>query len=122
MYVHLSSYITIDGLKTYNGAGNLGTGVSVRTSPHVTVRNVVTGNHAALGIFTSFSDYILVENNDVFGSPSQSDALIYISNTTHHSIVRGNLIHDNGTLALHYNGDQYASPEEDGSGNIYYTG
>lgn len=120
VYVHFSSYIIIDGLKAYNGAGALGTGLSIGTSPHVTIRNVLAGNSSWVGIYTGFADYFTVENCETYGSADQHG--IYIANTTHYPTVRRNLIHDNNEAGLHMNGDQYTDPETSGTGMVLYTG
>jgi parallel beta-helix repeat protein len=100
MYVGSSSYILLDGLRAFNANR---AAVRVTVSNHVTVRNGVYGNNTTWGIFTDFSDDLLLENNECFGSKQQHG--IYVSNTCVRPTVRGNRIHDNASAGLHMNGD-----------------
>ena len=65
IFVTFSSYIVVDGLRSF-GANRAA--VRVDQSPNVTIRNGVFGNNATWGIFTDFSDDLLIENNECFGS------------------------------------------------------
>jgi parallel beta-helix repeat protein len=88
--VTFSSHVVIDGLRSYQANR---AAVRVDNSPRVTIRNGVFGNNATWGIFTDFSDDLLLENNECFGSVEQHG--IYVSNSGDRPIVRGNRVHDN---------------------------
>ncbi len=96
--VNYSSWITLDGLRSY-GAGRAG--VRVTVSPHVTIRNGVWGNNTRWGIFTGYSDDLLIERNECFGSRTEHG--IYVSNAGDRPIVRDNWVHDNRAAGIQFN-------------------
>ncbi len=98
--ISLSSYIVIDGLTSFNANR---AAVRIDQSPHVTAKNGKFGNNTTWGIFTDFSDYLDLENNECYGSVQQHG--IYVSNTCTNPIVRGNRCHDNYGSGIHMNGD-----------------
>lgn len=55
-----------------------------------------------LGIFTSWNDGLLIENNAVSGT---YDSGIYVSNSARNYVVRGNDVSDCGGNGIHNNGD-----------------
>lgn len=102
------AYWVIEGLDVAN-APNWGIdirGNEENHSHHITVRgNAVHDNglsSGVTGIFTAFSDYILVENNESYGNGEHG---VYLSNSGDHSVVRGNRLHHNVNCGLHMNGD-----------------
>jgi parallel beta-helix repeat protein len=95
-----SSHVVIDGLRSYQANR---AAVRVDNSPHVTIRNGVFGNNATWGIFTDFSDDLLLENNECFGSVEQHG--IYVSNSGDRPVVRGNRVHDNHSSGIQLNAD-----------------
>jgi PKD repeat protein len=95
-----STYIVIDGLTSFNANR---AAMRIDQCPHITVRNCTFGNNATWGLFTDFSDYLLIENNNCYGSVVQHGC--YVSNTCTGPIVRGNQFHDNYGCGLHMNGD-----------------
>jgi len=103
IFVTYSSHIVLDGLHSFNANR---AAVRVDQSPQVTVRNGVYGNNAVWGIFTDFSDDLLLENNDCYGSRAEHG--IYVSNSGDRPRVRGNRLHDNARCGLHMNGDVWA--------------
>ncbi len=106
--VNYSSWISLDGLRSA-GAGRAG--VRVTVSPHVTVRNGVYGNNARWGIFTGYSDDLLIEGNECFGSRTEHG--IYVSNAGDRPVVRGNWVHDNNAAGIQFN-----SETDDGSDGL----
>jgi hypothetical protein len=95
-----STYVIIDGLHS-SGANR--SAMRIDQCAHITVRNCVFGNNTMWGIFTDFSDFLLLEGNECFSSQQQHG--IYVSNTCNAPTVRGNLLHDNSANGLHMNGD-----------------
>ena len=103
IFVTFSSYVVVDGLRSF-GANRAA--LRVDQSPNVTVRNCVFGNNATWGIFTDFSDDLLIETNETYGSVSEHG--IYVSNSGDRPIVRGNRSHDNRAAGIHVNADIFS--------------
>ncbi len=100
IFVTFSSYVAIDGLSSF-GANRAA--VRVDQSPNVSVRNGVFGNNFRWGIFTDFSDDLLIENNECYGS--QNEHGIYVSNSGDRPVLRGNRVHDNVASGIQLNAD-----------------
>lgn len=100
IFVTYSSFIVIDGLTSFNANR---AAVRIDNSPNVTVQNGIFGNNAEWGIFTDFSDYLLIQNNECYGSVAQHG--IYVSNSGDWPVVRGNLLHDNAGAGVQLNAD-----------------
>jgi len=100
IFVTFSSYIVLDGLRSFNANR---AGVRIDNSPNVTVQNGVYGNNAEWGIFTDFSDHLLIRNNECYGSVAQHG--IYVSNSGDWPIVRANWLHDNAGAGVQLNAD-----------------
>jgi fibronectin type 3 domain-containing protein len=100
IFVTYSSYVVLDGLTSSNANR---AAVRIDNSPNITVRRGVFGNNATWGIFTDFSDNLLLEQNECYGSKSQHG--IYVSNTCVNPAIRNNRLHDNYACGLHMNGD-----------------
>jgi parallel beta-helix repeat protein len=100
IFVTFSSYITIDGLRSFNANR---AAVRIDNSPNITVQNGVFGNNATWGIFTDFSDHLLLQYNECYGSVTQHG--IYVSNSGDWPIVRGNRLHDNAGAGVQLNAD-----------------
>lgn len=98
------SYIVIDGFTINNDAGTIGrAGIRSVQNSHVIIRNNIVDGCNNWGIFTSHSDYILIENN--VASHSHKQHGIYVSNTCIRPTVRFNRIFGNRNCGLHLNGD-----------------
>ncbi len=95
-----STYVVIDGLRSFSANRSA---VRIDQCAFITIRNGVFGNNATWGIFTDFSDNLLLEGNECYSSGTQHG--IYVSNTCTGAVVRGNLLHDNFANGLHMNGD-----------------
>jgi parallel beta-helix repeat protein len=100
IFVTSSSYIVLDGLRSFNANR---AAVRIDHSPYVTVQNGVFGNNAEWGIFTDFSDHLLIQNNECYGSVMQHG--IYVSNSGDWPVVRGNRLHDNAMAGVQLNAD-----------------
>jgi parallel beta-helix repeat protein len=93
------SYWIIDGLESAN---SLKYGIDVRITDHITVRNCYVHNSAVTGIFTAFSNFPLIENNQ---SASNGEHGVYHSNSGDNPTIRGNNLHHNANAGIHMNGD-----------------
>ena len=100
IFITYSSYIVIDGLRSFNATRGA---VRVDESPRVTIRNSVFGNNTKWGIFTDFSDDLLIEGNECYGSEQEHG--IYVSNSGDRPVVRGNRVHDNIASGIQLNAD-----------------
>ena len=100
IFITWSSYITIDGLRSFNANR---AAIRVDESPHVTIRNCVLGNNGVWGIFTDFSDDLLIEDNETYGSVDEHG--IYASNSGDRPVIRGNRVYNNRGNGIHVNGD-----------------
>jgi hypothetical protein len=95
-----TSYIVIEGFVV---SGVDRAGIRSVQNDHVIIRNNQTDQNGRWGIFTGFSDDLLIENN--VASRSQLEHGVYVSNSTVRPIVRGNVIWGNRGAAIHMNGD-----------------
>jgi parallel beta-helix repeat protein len=100
IFITFSSFLVVDGLNSSNAPR---AAVRIDQSPNITVRNGRFGPNATWGIFTDFSDDLLIENNECFGSQTQHG--IYVSNSGDRPVVRGNRCHDNAAAGIHMNAD-----------------
>jgi parallel beta-helix repeat protein len=100
IFVTYSSFIVLTGLHAFNANR---AAIRIDNSPNVTVRNGVYGTNYMWGIFTDFSDNLLIENNECYGSVIQHG--IYVSNSCVDPVIRGNVVHDNFGAGIHMNGD-----------------
>jgi parallel beta-helix repeat protein len=113
-----TSYITIDGFTITNpSSGGTITRAGIRTvnGDGVIIRNNSADNAGKWGIFTSHSNYVLIENN--ITSHSQSEHGIYVSNACTGPIVRRNTVFGNRGAGIHMNGDL----SQGGDGLITYA-
>lgn len=103
VYIEASSYVTWENIRIQDAPR---AGLRVSVSNHVTIRNNVFANNARWGLFTDFSDDLLIEGNESFGATIEHG--IYFSNSGDRPTIRGNVIHDNYANGLHMNGDIYS--------------
>ncbi len=103
VYIEASSYVTWENIRIQEAPR---AGLRVSVSDHVTIRNNVFANNARWGLFTDFSDDLLIEGNESFGATIEHG--IYFSNSGDRPTIRGNVIHDNYANGLHMNGDIYS--------------
>jgi hypothetical protein len=82
-------------------------GIDVRVTDRITVRGNHVHDSALTGIFTAFSNYVLIENNQTDHNHEHG---IYQSNGSTHPTIRGNNSHDNSSAGIHMNGDITEAP------------
>ena len=86
VFVTYSSYVVIDGWTVRDAPR---AGMRIDASHHVTVRNGTFADNGRWGIFTDFSDDLLIENNHAYGSKLEHG--IYQSNSGDRPTIRGNV-------------------------------
>jgi len=101
-------YITLEGFTIQNAAR---AGIRISCAHHVTVRKCILTRNGTWGIFTDYSNYSLLENNEC--SYSGDEHGIYVSNSSDFSIIRGNRVHHNSSSGIQINADPSM---EDGDG------
>jgi len=99
------AYLVVDGFRSF-GANRAA--LRVQGGHHVTIRNCVFGNNTTWGLFTGFSDDLLIENNECFGSTNEHG--VYVSNSGDRPIVRGNRCYNNGGAGIQLNADVNIQP------------
>ena len=97
-----SDYIVVDGLIANDALLN-GNGIRVVLSDNCIVRNCSCDNNAERGIFTGFTDDILIEYNICTNSLDEHG--IYVSNSSDRPIIRYNECYGNNNIGIHSNGD-----------------
>jgi parallel beta-helix repeat protein len=98
-----ASYVIIEGFTITNDGSIRRAGIrSVRNRGVVLRGNKVEGI-VGWGIYTSFSDGVLIENN--IATRSVKEHGIYVSNTTDRPVIRGNTVAHNSMCGIHMNGD-----------------
>ncbi|NNE27040.1 MAG: T9SS type A sorting domain-containing protein [Saprospiraceae bacterium] len=117
-----ADYIVIDGLIA-NDALNTGNGIRVVLSDNCVIRNCSCDNNAERGIFTGFTDDILIEYNVCTNSIDEHG--IYVSNSSDRPIIRYNECYGNNNIGIHMNGDLSAGgdgiiSDAEVYGNIIY--
>jgi parallel beta-helix repeat protein len=100
----VTSYWVIDGFEL---AGAPRSGVDLRFTDHVTVRNCRVHNSGRTGIFLAFSYYPLIQDNESY---SNGEHGIYQSNSGDYPTIRRNRLHHNYAAGIHMNGDRYFTP------------
>jgi hypothetical protein len=96
-------YIVIEGF-TVKGMTGGGNGIRVVLANHCVVRNCWCDHNAERGIFTGFTDDILIEHNRCSNSVDEHG--IYVSNSSDRPIVRYNECWGNNAIGIHFNGDE----------------
>ncbi|WP_170230007.1 right-handed parallel beta-helix repeat-containing protein [Polyangium fumosum] len=114
IYVWGSSHVSIEGFEIvgmpaaeHDAAGALlhrgGAGIHVQVSDHITLRHNRADDNGRWGIFASFTDDLVVEDNEC--SRSRAEHGIYASNSADRPIVRRNLLWGNRRAGIQLNGD-----------------
>ncbi len=118
--VEEADYIEINGVQAINQPRN---GIRLALANHCIVRNTYCDNNQKRGIFTGFTDDLLLEYNECSNSIDEHG--IYVSNSSDNSIIRYNICHHNHGGGIQINAD--ASQGGDGIstdpeiyGNIIY--
>ncbi len=112
-----SQHVILDGLSS-NEAPRAA--VAILYGDHVTIRHGRFADNGRWGIFSSFSDDVVVEYNEIIRSRREHG--IYLSNSGDRPIIRFNILHDNDGCGIHLNGDYGEKPEMDRSGRSLYLG
>lgn len=94
----------IDGLEVANSPKY---GIDVRVTDRITVTNNRVHDSALTGIFTAFSDHVLIEGNESYKNGEHG---IYQSNSSMYPVIRSNNVHHNGSAGIHMNGDLTQGP------------
>ena len=97
-----SDYVIVDGF-IVKDAPDPGNGIRVVTSDNCIIRNTFCDNNFNRGIFTGFTDDILIENNTCINTTREHG--IYVSNSSDRPIVRYNECYGNTKIGIHMNGD-----------------
>jgi parallel beta-helix repeat protein len=100
IFITFSSFVVVDGLRSFNANR---AALRVDQSPRITVRNCVFGQNATWGIFTDFSNDLLIENNECYGSGAEHG--IYVSNSGDRPVLRRNRCYNNRGCGIQLNAD-----------------
>ena len=95
-------YIVIDGFRVI-GMPNPGNGIRLVHADNCVVRNTFCDSNFERGIFTAFTDDILIEHNICINSVDEHG--IYVSNSSDRPIIRYNECYGNNNIGIHLNGD-----------------
>ncbi len=95
-----TSYIIIEGFEV---VGLPRAGIRSVLNHNVIIRGNSAHQNNRWGIFTGFSDDLLIENN--VATRSQTEHGIYVSNSSVRPVVRNNRIWGNRAAGIHMNGD-----------------
>ena len=95
-----ASWIIIDGFEVKDQPR---AGIRAAVSDFVTVKNNYCHNNQRWGIFTGFTDDLIVENNTC--SYSTEEHGIYVSNSSDRPIIKDNHSFNNNGCGIHMNGD-----------------
>jgi parallel beta-helix repeat protein len=99
-----ASYVTIQGFTITNTGGTITrAGIRSVTNDHAVIRDNSVDGMGRWGIFTGFSDDVLIEDN--IASHSQAEHGIYVSNSGDRPVIRGNVVFGNHNCGIHMNGD-----------------
>ena len=100
--VENANYIIIDGF-TVNDMLGAGNGIRIVVANNCVIRNCYCDGNAERGIFTGFTDDILIEHNICNNSIDEHG--IYVSNSSDRPIIRFNECYGNQGAGIHMNGD-----------------
>ncbi len=92
----------IDGFIVNNMPGSAD-GIRLVNGDFHVVRNCTTIGNGNRGIFTGFTDDILIENNECANSLMEHG--IYVSNSSDRAIIRNNVCYGNNAAGIHMNAD-----------------
>ena len=93
------AYWVIDGFEI-TGAGR--SGIDLRLTHHIVVRDNRVHGSGLTGIFTAFSDDLLIEANESYANGEHG---VYTSNSGDRPAIRDNLLHGNFAAGIHMNAD-----------------
>lgn len=95
-----ANYIEVNGVRVINQPRN---GIRLVFADNCIVRNTFCDNNFERGIFTGFTDDILLEYNECLNSIDEHG--IYVSNSSDRSIIRYNVCHHNNRGGIQINAD-----------------
>lgn len=95
-----ADYVILDGFIVNNQPRN---GIRLALANNCIVRNCRCDNNFERGIFTAFTDDIIIEYNVCSNSIDEHG--IYVSNSSDRPIVRFNECFGNNNIGIHFNGD-----------------
>ena len=95
-----ADYVVIDGFEITAATR---AGIRSVENHHVTLTNNHAHDNGRWGIFTGFSDDLLIEGNITTNSGIEHG--IYVSNSADRPVIRNNLIYGNRANGIHMNGD-----------------
>jgi parallel beta-helix repeat protein len=98
-----ASYVTVQGFTITNDGSITRAGIRAVDDQHVTIRGNRVDGMGRWGIFTGFSDDVLIVGN--VASHSQQEHGIYVSNSGDRPVIIGNLVFGNQNCGIHMNGD-----------------
>ena len=118
--VEEADYIEINGFRVINLPRN---GIRLVNAHNCIVRNNYCESNFERGIFTGFTDDILIEYNECLTSDDEHG--IYVSNSSDRSIIRYNICHHNNRGGIQINADSTQggdgiSTDPEIYGNILY--
>lgn len=96
------NFNVIDGFIVNNMSGTAD-GIRVVNGDFHIVRNCTAIGNGNRGIFTGFTDDILIENNECANSVLEHG--IYVSNSSDRAIIRNNVCYGNNAAGIHMNAD-----------------
>jgi len=97
-----ADYIIIDGFMVNDIPGS-GNGIRLVLADNCIVRHCICDNNAERGIFTGFTDDIIIEHNVCSNSIAEHG--IYVSNSSDRPIIRYNECYGNNYIGIHMNAD-----------------
>ncbi len=95
-------YNVVDGFTSNHMTGS-GNGIRLVLADHCVVRRCTTRYNAERGIFTGFTNDVIIEYNVCSNSIDEHG--IYVSNSSDRAIIRYNICHDNNAIGIHCNAD-----------------
>lgn len=95
-----ADYVILDGFIVNDQPRN---GIRLALADHCIVRNCRCDNNYERGIFTGFTDDIIIEYNVCTNSIDEHG--IYVSNSSDRPIIRYNECYGNNNIGIHMNGD-----------------
>ena len=95
-----ADYVTIEG---FTVSGMPRAGIRSVINHHATIKSNRTDGNGVWGIFTGFSEDVLIEGN--VASRSVQEHGIYVSNSADRPVIRGNTSWGNNANGIHMNGD-----------------
>lgn len=94
------SYWVIEGFEIM---GATSYGIDLRGTYYIIVRNNKVHYNNVTGIFTAFSYFTTIQNNESYDNGEHG---IYISNSSDYVVISNNVIYHNYSCGIHMNGDE----------------